>query len=308
MSTPEPTPSPAQPTPVAADPSWEDDERYAMSALDAVPLPATHEYSLLARIGVEAFGSFAFVLVAVGTLLYTALSQAGSLGVALAAGLALAGLTMAFGHVSGAHLNPAVSIGAAIAGRVPAVDAILYVLAQVIGAVAAVAALLVTIPAGLPAGLKAASTSEMIVKTANGWGAGSPLSALSGGQVSFGLTSALIVELLATTVLVAVVLANRGRRSGAVAVGLTFAALLLVAAPVTNGALNPARATAVALVGLGSSTTPLSQVWLFWLTGILGAALAGLATLAFGHRDEVAVDPELLAEETTTEEDAVRLD
>jgi len=248
------------------------------------------------------------VLVAVGTLLYVPLSAVGTLGVALATGLALAGLTLAFGHVSGAHLTPAVSIGAAITGRVNAVDAILYVVAQVLGGVAAVAALLVTIPSGLPAGLKADSTGAMIAGTANGWDAGSPLSTISGGQVTFGLAAALVIELLATTVVVAVVLSNRGRRSGAVAVGLTFAALLLLVAPVTNGALNPARATAVALVSLGSSTTPLAQVWLFWLTGILGGALAGLAVLAFGHRDVIPVDPELRTEETTHDEMAVRLD
>ena len=307
MSTPELTPSPANDHPVAGDPTSNDAEAYELTPMDAVPVGAKDEYSLIARIGAEAFGSFALVLVAVGTLLYVPLSSAGTLGVALATGLALAGLTMAFGHVSGAHLTPAVSIGAAITGRVPAVDAILYVVAQVLGAVAAVAVLLVTIPADLPAGLKAESAGGMVAGTANGWGTGSPLHTLSGGQVSFGLMSALVVELLATTVVVAVVLSNRARRSGAVAVGLTFAALLLVAAPVTNGALNPARATAVALVSLGSSTTPLGQVWLFWLTGLLGGALAGLAVLAFGHRDGLAVDPELVGEETTEEEETVRL-
>ncbi len=308
MSTPEPTPSPATETPaVATDPSWNDGEPYALTTLDAVPLAAGDEYPLIARIGAEAFGSFALVLVAVGTLLYVPISAIGTLGVALATGLALAGLTMAIGHVSGAHLTPAVSIGAAITGRVSPVDAVLYVVAQVLGAVAAVAALLVTVPADLPAGLKADSAAAMVATTANGWGTGSPLNTLSQGQVSFGLVAALVVELLATTVVVAVVLSNRWRRSGAVAVGLTFAALLLVVAPVTNGALNPARATAVALVTAGATTTPLAQVWLFWLTGLLGGALAGLAVMAFGHRDVVAVDPDAFFEETTEDDETVRL-
>jgi len=307
MSTPEPTPSAVTETSdVTTDPSWNDVEPDALTPLDTVPLEVRDEYSPLARIGAEAFGSFALVLVAVGALLYVQLSTVGTLGVALATGLALAGLTMALGHVSGAHLTPAVSIGAAITGRVSPLDAVLYVVAQVLGAVAAVAALLVTVPSGLPAGLGAESAAGMLASTANGWGAGSPLSTLSQGQVTFGLVPALVIELLASIVVVAVVLANRGRRSGAVAVGLTFAALLVVAAPVTNGALNPARATAVALVSAGSGTTALTQLWLFWLTGLLGGAIAGLAVMAFGRRD-VVVEPDPFLEETTEDEQTVTL-
>ena len=308
MSTPEPTQPFATETPDVTDPSWSDAESSALTTLETVPVPTGDGYSLVARIGAEAFGSFALVLVAVGTLLYVPLSAIGTLGVALATGLALAGLTMALGHVSGAHLTPAVSIGAAITGRVSPLDAVLYVVAQVLGAVAAVAALIVTVPAELPAGLQAESAAAMVATTANGWGTGSPLHTLSQGEVSFGLASALVIELLATAVVVAVVLSNRARRSGAVAVGLTFAALLLVVAPVTNGALNPARATGVALVAAGSTTTPLTQLWLFWLTGLLGGALAGLAVLAFGRNGSLAADREPLTEETTEDEETVRLD
>jgi len=275
----------------------------------AIPVVVEREgYPLLTRIAAEAFGSFALVLVAVGALLYTQLSGAGTLGVALATGLVLAGLTIAFGHVSGAHMTPAVSVGAAIAGRIGAVDAVLYVVAQVLGGVVAVAALLVTVPADLPAGLGSESATAMLAAAANGWGDSSPLFVVSGGAVTFGLAAALVVELLATAVVVAVVLSNRARRSGAVAVGLTFSALLLIAAPVTNGALNPARATAVALVALGSSTTPLTQLWLFWLTGLLGGAIAGLGALAFGRHTTLDEAPDLTSPEWTEDEQTIVLD
>ncbi len=310
MSTSEPTTPSADE--VLADPQGPETVTEVVATevevVDLVPAPA-HGYPLLARIAAEAFGSFALVLVAVGALLYTQLSGAGTLGVALATGLVLTGLTLAFGHVSGAHLTPAVSVGAAIAGRVPTVDAILYVVAQVLGAVVAVVALVVTIPAALPAAIGADSGLAMIAATANGFDAGSPLSTLSSGQVTFGLTSALIVELLGTAIVVAVVLANRARRSGAVAVGLTFAALLVVAAPVTNGALNPARAMAVALVAIGTTSTPLAQVWLFWLTGLLGGAAAGLGVLAFGRRDAAVLEESYAqdAEEAFDDEETVDL-
>ncbi|HWS58598.1 MAG TPA: aquaporin, partial [Actinotalea sp.] len=130
-----------------------------------------------------------------------------------------------------------------------------------------------------------------------GWDAGSPLSTLSGGQVAFGATAALLVEALATAVLVAVVLgASSRRRSGAVAIGLTYSAMLLVAGPVTNAAINPVRATAVALLSAGSDTLALTQLWGFWLAALLGAAAVGLVVVAFGRGtaevDDLVVDEE----------------
>ena len=320
MSTPEPTTpaapdSPHETAAPAADASLEVEvdsveietsevDEDGLSLLEPVPYEAGP--SLLARIGAETFGSFAFVLVTVGALLYTQLSGVGTIGVALAAGLVLAGLTLALGGVSGAHLNPAVSVAAAITGRTSAVDAVLYVAGQVLGAVTAVAVLVLTIPEGLATAIGAESALDLLSTTANGYDAVSPLSTLSSGQFTFGLVAALVVELLGTIVLVAVVLANRARRSGAVAVGLTFAALLMVASPVTNGALNPARATAVALVSVGADSAPLTQLWLFWLTGLVGGAVVGLAVLAFGHRD-LLVDEVFTLDEDLEVEDTVRL-
>ncbi|WP_372595272.1 MIP/aquaporin family protein [Actinotalea sp.] len=309
MSTPEPTPpaaSDADESPVAETAMTLEVESFELSGLETVAYE--EEPSLLARVGAETFGSFAFVLVTVGALLYTQLSGVGTLGVALAAGLVLAGLTHALGGFSGAHLNPAVSVAAAITGRTPTVDAVLYVAGQVLGAITAVAVLVLTVPAGLPEALGTDSAVGLMATTANGYDALSPLSTLSSGQFTFGLVAALVVELLGTIVLVAVVLANRARRSGAVAVGLTFAALLLLVAPVTNGALNPARATAVAIVSVGSDTTALAQLWLFWLTGLVGGAVVGLALLAFGRRELTTEDQDLLTAEPVEDVQDVRLD
>src|SRR5450830_1068531 len=159
--------------------------------------------SLVARLGAEAFGTFGLVLVILGAGLYLSLSNAGTLGVVLAAGLVLAGLIAALGHISGGHFNPAVSLGAAFSGRLSIVDLLLYWLAQVFGGVLAAAILFVTIPAALPTLLGAADSKAFFALTANGWGTHSPLSALSSGQVTFDLKSALIIEVVATAVFVA---------------------------------------------------------------------------------------------------------
>src|SRR5665648_912176 len=234
--------------------------------------------SLVARLGAEAFGTFGLVLVILGAGLYLPLSNAGTLGVAL-------------GHVSGGHFNPAVSLGAAFSGRLSVVDLLLYWLSQVFGGVLAAAILFVTIPSALPALLGAADSKAFFALTANGWGAHSPLSALSQGQVTFDLKSALIIEVVATAVFVAVTIGVTSRRVaagvGPFAVGITFAAMLLVTGPVTGGGVNPARSTAAALFSGGAA---LGQLWLFWLAPLLGAAIVGLFALAFAPVAEPFVD------------------
>lgn len=260
-------------------------------------------YGLLARVGAELLGTFAVVLALLTALLYVPLSGIGTLGVALAAGLTLAGMHAALAHVSGAHLNPAISVASALAGRTAALDAALYAVAQVIGGVVAALVVLATVPSGLPALVQAADVPSFLATTANGYGDGSPLSALSSGQVTFGLVPALLVEVVGAAVLTAVVLGTRPRGRSGLAIGLTYAAMLLVTIPVTNGGLNPARATAVALTTLGSGTTAVSQLWLFWVAPLIGAAAAGLAKVAAGRRERFTVTgtgPVELSGETLT--------
>jgi aquaporin Z len=270
-------------TPAATDEDVDD----LLDEVDAARPDA--RYGLLARVGAELVGTFAVVLATVTTLLYVPLSSIGTLGVALAAGLTLAGMHAALAHVSGAHLNPAISLASALAGRMSTLDATLYVVAQVLGGVVAALVALVTVPSGLPALVQAADAQAFLANTANGYGDGSPLSALSSGQVTFGLVPALVVEVVGTAILTAVVLGTRPRGRSGLAIGLTYAAMLLVTIPVTNGGLNPARATAVALTTLGSGTTPLGQLWLFWVAPLIGAAAAGLAKVAAGRRERFAV-------------------
>ena len=256
---------------------------------------------LLARLGAEAVGSFMIVLIGLGIALYTPLTGAAALGTSLGFGLALIGGTIAFGHISGGHFNPAVTIGAAIAGRSPWSEVLPYWLAQVIGAALAAGALFLTIPSALPTLVSQgadATTRSFFGATANGFGAHSPLATLSSGSASFDLVPALLIEILGTALLVGVVLGATNRRAkfslAPFAFGLTYAVLILVASPITNGGLNPARSTAAALF---SDTSALSQLWLFWVAPLVGAALAALAYRAFAASpvaDNLLEDDDLL--------------
>jgi aquaporin Z len=290
----------------------DDDEEYLALAReeDLRRLDAAEGPGVGSRVGAEAFGTFALVLVILGIALYNPLWTGqvpglAVLGLALAAGLALAGLVAALGHVSGGHFNPAVTLGSALAGRTSWTDLPLYWLAQLLGAIAAAAVLFVTIPKGLPALIagdpetgEEGTARSFLNFTTNGWDENSPLSALAGGQVSFDVRSALILELVSTAILVAVYLGTAHRRVAAlttgrgllgtgpskagraedrpfapVAIGLTYAALLLLTAPVTGGSLNPARSSAAALFAGGDA---IGQLWLFWVAPLVGAAIVGL--------------------------------
>jgi aquaporin Z len=275
---------------------------------DRVGLGATGP-GLGVRLGAEALGTFGLVLVILGVALYNPLSSVGTVGLALAAGLVLTGLTSSLGHVSGGHFNPAVSLASTIGGRTSWGDLPLYWLAQVVGAVAAAGAIVLSVPSELPGliggdpatGEPGTLRSFMSV-AANGFGEQSPLFALAGGQVTFDLRSALITEALAAAILTAVYLgsthrrstlvplrarhevdgvrsshveANRStlHRSAPIAIGLTYAALMLLVSPITGGSLNPARATASAVF---AEPEALRQLWLFWAAPLLAAVIVGL--------------------------------
>ncbi len=151
----------------------------------------------------------------------------------------------------------------------------------------------VTVPDTLVGAVKAATTSDLMARAANGWGAASPLYTASQGQVEFGLVAALVVETLGAAVLVGVVLANRPNARAALAVGATYGAVLLLASPITGGGFNPARSTAAALFTMGSTSPVMGQLWLFWVAPLLGGAMAGLIKLAFGQREQSFVTVEV---------------
>ncbi|WP_162458354.1 aquaporin [Pseudactinotalea terrae] len=246
--------------------------------LDAFEQPAP-EPSLLPRVAAELFGTFVLVTAIIVTAAFGTLGASSTpLHIALAGGLALTAMVVAFGSVSGAHLNPAVSLGAAIAGRLSWADLVPYIVAQTLGAVAAGGLLRVITPSALPTALGIGDVGTFISGTANGFGDHSPIAALSQGQVTFSTAQALVIEAVATAVLVAVVLAatRRPHPGAPLAIGATLTIAILVAAQVTNAAINPARATGTALF---AEPWAIQQLWLFWVAPLLGGVIAGLVAL-----------------------------
>jgi len=182
-------------------------------------------------------------------------------GVALAFGLTVLTMAFAIGHVSGCHLNPAVSIGLFAGGRFPGRELLPYIVAQVLGAVcgAGILYLIASGQSGFDVGGGFAS---------NGYGAHSP-----GG---YALGAALICEIVMTFMFLMIILGATDRRAPAgfapIAIGLGLTLIHLISIPVTNTSVNPARSTGPALFVGGWA---LGQLWLFWVAPIVGAALAG---------------------------------
>ncbi|MCG6302138.1 aquaporin Z [Vibrio vulnificus] len=188
----------------------------------------------------------------------------GLLGVSLAFGLTVLTMAFAIGHISGCHLNPAVTIGLWAGGRFEAKEIVPYILAQVIGGVIA-GGVLYTIASG-QMGFDAASSGF----ASNGYGEHSP-----GG---YSLTSALVTEIVMTMMFLLVILGATDQRApqgfAPIAIGLCLTLIHLISIPVTNTSVNPARSTGVALY-VGDWAT--AQLWLFWVAPILGALLGAVA-------------------------------
>lgn len=186
----------------------------------------------------------------------------GLLGVALAFGLTVLTMAYAIGHISGCHLNPAVSVGLTVAKRFPASNLPAYVVAQVAGAIVA-AAVLYVIASG-KAGFDLAGGFA-----SNGYGAHSP-----GGYT---LLACLVAEVVLTLMFLVIILGATDRRApqgfAPIAIGLGLTLIHLIGIPVTNLSVNPARSTGPALFAGGWA---LQQLWLFWIAPIVGAAIAGV--------------------------------
>lgn len=262
---------------------------------DPVEMVVTTGPGLVARLGAEAFGTFFLVLAGLGVALYAGVTGVGGgpLAVALAFGIAVLASAVAVGHVSGGHFNPAVTFGAAVAGRTAWRDVLPYWLAQLVGGAFA-SGLLFVAAASLPA--LAGKERAFFSSVANGFGAHSPIAAQTGGE-GFGLLGALLIELVVTAVFVGVILGATDRRSAhqqaPFAIGLTLAIGILIAIPVTNAALNPARATAAAIF---SESWAFTQLWLFWVAPLAGAGIAGLVYRAFAAepvRDDLLGEPDI---------------
>lgn len=213
----------------------------------------------------EFFGTFWLVLGGCGSAVLAAAFPdvgIGLLGVSLAFGLTVLTMAYAIGHISGCHLNPAVSIGLWAGGRFPANQLLPYIAAQVIGAVAAGGVLLLIASGKAGFDVSAGFAS-------NGYGAHSP-----GG---YSLVSALVTEIVMTMMFLIVILGATDDRApkgfAPAAIGLCLTLIHLISIPVTNTSVNPARSTGVALF---AGDWAISQLWVFWAAPIAGALIGAV--------------------------------
>ena len=215
--------------------------------------------------GAEFFGTFWLVLGGCGSAVLAAAFPdvgIGLLGVSLAFGLTVLTMAFAIGHISGCHLNPAVSVGLCVGGRFPASQLVPYIISQVLGAIAA-GAVLYLIASG-KAGFDVSAGFA-----SNGYGEHSP-----GG---YSLTAALVAEVVMTAMFLIVILGATDKRApqgfAPIAIGLCLTLIHLISIPVTNTSVNPARSTGVAVFVGGWA---IEQLWLFWVAPIVGAILGAL--------------------------------
>ena len=221
------------------------------------------------KYGAEFFGTFWLVLGGCGSAVLAAAFPnvgIGLLGVSLAFGLTVLTMAYAIGHISGCHLNPAVSIGLWAGGRFPANQLVPYIIAQVLGAIVAGGVLYIIASGKAGFDVSAGFAS-------NGYGAHSP-----GG---YSLLAALVCEIVMTMMFLIIILGATDKRApqgfAPLAIGLGLTLIHLISIPVTNTSVNPARSTGVALF-VGDWAT--AQLWLFWIAPIVGA-LIGAAIYRF---------------------------
>ena len=214
----------------------------------------------------EFFGTFWLVFGGCGSaVLAAAYPQLGIgfAGVSLAFGLTVLTMAYAVGHISGGHFNPAVSIGLLVGGRFSAKELIPYIVAQVIGGIAA-GAVLYLIATG-KVGFDATASGF----ASNGFGENSPN--------GYSLTAALVIEIVLTAFFLIIIMGATDERApkgfAPIAIGLALTLIHLISIPVTNTSVNPARSTGVALF---QGTWAIDQLWLFWVAPIIGAAIGAL--------------------------------
>jgi aquaporin Z len=231
--------------------------------------------SLSQRSTAEFIGTFWLVFGGCGSAVLSAAFPdlgIGFLGVALAFGLTVLTMAYAIGHISGCHLNPAVSVGLVVGGRFPSSDLIPYVIAQVLGGIAG-AGVLYLIASG-HAGFDIAGGLA-----SNGYGEHSP------GGYSMGAGFA--AEVVLTFMFLFIILGATDRRAPAgfagIAIGLALTLIHLIGIPVTNLSVNPARSTGPAVFVGGWA---IAQLWLFWIAPIIGGALAGVCYSFVGGRSD----------------------
>ena len=250
----------------------------AVSAASA----AAPVYPLTTRLAAEATGTFLLVFAGLGTALFNSSTSAFPVGMAF--GVALIAGIIAFGHISGGHFNPAVSLGLAILGKIKWLEMVWYWIVQIVGALLAsvvLFAILKVLPA-VTGGTSGLTTQKLFDSLANGYGAHSP------SQVP--LIGVLLVEAVGTAIFVAVVMGATSSKNktqlAPIGIGLALAMAITVALPLSNGAMNPARATAVVFF---ADSWAAGQLWLFWVAPLFGGAIAAVIFKAFAPAKAVVL-------------------
>jgi len=245
------------------------------------------DQTMVRRLGAEFLGTYILVLGGCGSAVLAAklfapsvtstgatptvfATGVGLVGIALAFGLTVLGGVYAFGHLSGGHFNPAVTVGLATAKRFPWKEAVPYIITQVIAAVVAAGTL------WLIAINQKGQTKDALAAGglgSNGYGAHSP--------ALFNVGAGLVTEVVFTAIFVVVILGITDRRApkgfAALTIGLTLTMIHLATIPVTGTSVNPARSTGPALIALfGGESWPIKQLWLFWVAPIIGALLGAV--------------------------------
>jgi len=230
------------------------------------------------KLAAEAIGTFWLTFAGCGSAVIAAGFPnvgIGLLGVSLAFGLSVVTMAYAIGHISGCHLNPAVTVGLAVGGRFPGAQVVPYIVAQVVGAIVA-AGLLYAIARGAPGFDLAGGFAS------NGYGEHSP------GK--YDLVSAFLTEVVMTMMFLFIIMgATHGKAPvgfAPLAIGLALCLIHLVSIPVTNTSVNPARSTGPALIVGGWA---LGQLWLFWVAPLIGGAFGGLVYRWLSEEERPAV-------------------
>lgn len=274
--------------------------------------------TLPVRVLAELAGTFlvCFVTYAVTTYVLTLTGNTNNIllvALTIAATYALA--TLLFARYSGAQFNPAVTLASLFIGRTHWLDAILYVIAQVVGAIAAGAAVIKFLPVSEQLKLSMWLSASGYSSSVNGFGTASPSTVmLQGSGAEFSQTSAIIIELVMTLLVVATVIATMSQADGksngnrqAIASALAYGIATLIAFPITGASINPVRATGIALFAQGQklAVEPLSQIWLFWVCALLAGAIVALCIIiarvlaAQSNKPKKAKSPAVVEQEDT---------
>jgi len=242
--------------------------------------------SLMKRSIAEFIGTFWLVLGGCGAAVFAAGVPdvgIGYLGVSFAFGLTVLTMAYGIGHISGCHLNPAVSVGLAVGGRFSFADLPMYIIAQTLGAIVA-AFLLLYLAGDMGLHKEGQATFELAAGSlaVNGYGELSPQ--------GYGMTAGLVTEIVMTGMFLFIILGATHKQAhavaGGLAIGLALTLIHLISIPVTNTSVNPARSTGPALaLFLNDEGKAFSQLWLFWVAPIIGAIIAGVVYRMFESED-----------------------